>query len=164
MGLNASEFADMFGKIHTNSNSQSSLDQKFAAQKEYLNRLKIENDEFFNLIIKVFTQKLEWEHLKEQLLKAAKENGFDDVAHALNQIQNIHGKSPLHNALQKQDFASAKQLMDLGAKVGPIEKAAFELACDSQAAREYGVNLPSVEKFHPVKNFGLVLGIKMTLS
>lgn len=167
--LNPFEVMDMLGKIYENSsqkNNSSKLEQKFATQQEHLNRLKVENDAFFNLINQLFAQKLELDRLRAALLDAAQEQGFDNIAQALNHTQNSFGQSPLQRAFQEQDFSLAKHLMDFGAEVRPIEKAAFEMALDSKAAKEAGFASTATAdaRHHPVKRFGLSLGIVMTAS
>lgn len=165
--LNPFEVMDMLGKIYENPAQKSNTsDPKFSGQQEYLNRLKVENDAFFNRINQLFAQRLEFERLSAALLAAAQEHGFENIAQALNQTQNSFGQSPLHRAFQEQDFSLAKHLMDFGAEVRPIEKAAFEMALDSKAAKEAGFTSSAVAeaKHHPVKRFGLTLGIVMTAA
>lgn len=107
-------------------------------QTEILNKAKADNDMFFRLLIELMSLKLQGELFKEQLSKISKESGYDSVQSALIQATNLEGQSPLQYALQKQDFTTAKYFLDNGAKAGPIEKAVFEIALDSKAAKEFG--------------------------
>lgn len=73
-------------------------------------------------------------------------------------------QSPLTFVLLAQNFNLAYQLIIAGAKAGPQERAAFEIACDSEAGAAFGFS-PASEKgqiLHTVKRFGLTLGITMT--
>ncbi len=163
---NPIELMEMLEKIYPGGTSQDAyltkLEQKLTAQKDYINKLKTENDAFFNFIYSLFEQRLNAESLRKEINEAANQYGFENVEQALNQIQNRYGQTLLQKAFQQQNFAMAKQLMDLGAEVGPIERAAFEVALDSVSAKKFGFSPSEVEHFHPVKNFGLVLGIEMT--
>lgn len=164
--LNPLELMEMLGKIYphqsgaTEQNTQ--IEQKMSAQRAYMDRLKIENDNFFNLLNLLFAQQLEASRLKQGLQEAAQRSGFDNVQHALNYSQNQYGQSPLQQAFQQQDFSKAKQLIDYGAVVGPVERATFDVALDSKAAEASGFKRPVTDKIHPVKNFGVTLGIEMT--
>lgn len=132
-------------------------------QNKRLNKEKIENDDFFMRLIALLVQ-VKPINLKEQLIAISKEQGYVDLASALNLARNKEGQSFLEHAFQQQNFTLATLLMNLGALVGPIERAVFEVAIDSQAAREFGFTTKPFEgkELHTVKNFGLVLGIKMT--
>ncbi|HAT2069333.1 TPA: Dot/Icm T4SS effector AnkD/LegA15 [Legionella pneumophila] len=158
---------DMLKQMNESTMEQTKLDElrkKMSLQTEILNKAKADNDMFFRLLIELMSLKLQGELFKEQLSKISKESGYDSVQSALIQATNSEGQSPLQYALQKQDFTTAKYFLDNGAKAGPIEKAVFEIALDSKAAKEFGFPPlpPEKEKLHPVKNFGLVLGIKTT--
>lgn len=113
---------------------------------------------------RLFLETLSADRLKAELEEAAKQTGFDNLRHALNFAQNKFGQSPLQQAFQQQDFSKANQLMDYGAEVGPVERSAFNVALDSEAASTSGFQRPSAkgpEALHPVKNFGLTLGVEM---
>ncbi|RUR08900.1 Dot/Icm T4SS effector AnkD/LegA15 [Legionella septentrionalis] len=132
------------------------------AQKEQAEKATIENDALFNLILDLMQQKNR-QLIQEELLKAVKQQGFDDIPSALNQVQSSFKRSPLQQAFQNQDFYSAKQLMDFGAIVGPAEKATFNFARDSEAAQKIGLPPPvTEEKLSPIKSFGLRLGVLAT--
>lgn len=132
---------------------------QIAADRERANKAKIESDLFFNLMMEAL---LKSGKLKNKLTEAAEQVGFDSLSDALNKIKNSDGQSPLQYLIQKQDFAAAKSLMDYGATLGPVEQAVLDIASDSKAGREFGLTPPVAEKLHPVKYFGLVLGVEMT--
>ncbi|KGP63363.1 ankyrin [Legionella norrlandica] len=140
------------------------LRKKMSLQMEMLNKAKADSELFFRLLSELMASKFEAGLFKEQLSKIVQESGYKNIETALNQAVNENGQSPLQLALQKQDFFLARHLLNNGAKVGPVEKAVFEIALDSKAAKEFGFPPPppAKEMLHPVKNFGLVLGIKMT--
>ncbi|HEM7240200.1 TPA: Dot/Icm T4SS effector AnkD/LegA15, partial [Legionella pneumophila] len=132
---------DMLKQMNESTMEQTKLDElrkKMSLQAEILNKAKADNDMFFRLLIELMSLKLQGELFKEQLSKISKESGYDSVQSALIQATNSEGQSPLQYALQKQDFTTAKYFLDNGAKVGPIEKAVFEIALDSKAAKEFG--------------------------
>lgn len=139
-------------------------EQKASLDKENVAKMAAQQNLFFAIMTNLLTQFLQQAALKEQLAVAAEQCGFSNVAEALTQSRNADGQSPLQQAFQKQNFALAQELIDLGAAVGPREKAAFELALDSDAAEKYGftTQYSKGQDLHPVKNFGLVLGIEMT--
>lgn len=139
-----------------------SMQQKMDTQKAMMNQSKADNDLFFLLLSKLLESIFKTDTFKEDLEKSAKQSGYDGLASALNKAVNQDGQSPLQYALQKQDFGLAMRFLDFGAIPGPVEKAVFDIARDSKAAQDYGLPPPPAEeKFHPVKNFGLVLGITM---
>ncbi|MFJ1267746.1 Dot/Icm T4SS effector AnkD/LegA15 [Legionella lytica] len=164
MPLNPLDVIDMLSKLYPQQESDTKKQQKMAEQQEILNRTKIENDNFFAQLNRLFLERLSEARLKTELDEAAKQAGFDNLQHALNSAQNKYGQSPLQQAFQQQDFNKAHQLMDYGAEVGPIERAAFNVALDSEAATSAGFQRPSAKDdnaLHPVKNFGLTLGVEM---
>jgi hypothetical protein len=133
---------------------------KAAVEMERINTAKIISDLFFSLMIEALHKK---GHLKDYLSEAAEKVGFAQLPLALNKVVNSDGQSPLQYLIQKQDFSGAQVLMDSGATIGPVEQAVLDIASDSKAGREFGLKAPPVsEKLHPVKYFGLVLGIEMT--
>lgn len=158
------EMLNKFNESITEQNKLDELRKKMSLQTDMLNKAKADSDMFFRLLAELITSKLQGELFQEQLSKISRESGYENVQDALNKAVNANGQSPLQYALQNQDFALAKTFLDNGAKVGPVEKAVFEIALDSKAAKEFGFPPlpPSKEKLHPVKNFGLVLGINMT--
>lgn len=133
---------------------------KAALEMDRINQVKFNNDLFFNLMLQALRQV---DHSQELLIKAAKQVGYNSLSEALNKIQNSDGQSPLQYCIQKQDFVNATRLMEYGATAGPIEKAVLDIASDSKAGRAFGLTPPPRDaKLHPVKNFGLVLGLEMT--
>ncbi len=164
MPLNPLEIIDMLSKLYPQQESDTKKQQKMAEQQEIMTRMKIDNDNFFAQMNRLFSEMLSAERLKAELEEAARQAGFDNLQHALNFAQNKFGQSPLQQAFQQQDFNKANQMMDYGAEVGPVERAAFEMALDSKAAADAGLQRPTAkdDKLHPVKNFGLTLGIEMT--
>lgn len=153
--------SDMLARVYAHNQA---YELKQAQEKTMRDQDIEKNNQFFERLKKLLSEKHQMEELLSLLLAEVMKLGFTKVADALNQTQNQHGQSPLQSAFQNQDFSLAKQLMDLGAKVGPEERAAFEVALDSQAARDYGFtkeDLPE-DQLHTVKRYGLVLGIKMT--
>lgn len=164
MPLNPLEVIDMLSKMYPQQESDTKKQQKMAEQQEIMTRMKIDNDNFFAQLNRLFLESLSADRLKASLEEAAQQSGFDNLQHALNFAQNKFGQSPLQQAFQQQDFSKANQLMDYGAEVGPIERAAFNVALDSEAATASGLQRPSAkgpEPLHPVKNFGLTLGVEM---
>jgi hypothetical protein len=164
MPLNPLEVIDMLSKLYPQQENDTKNQQKMAEQKEIMNRMKIDNDNFFAQLNRLFLERLSADRLKAELDEAAKQAGFDNLQHALNFAQNKFGQSPLQQAFQQQDFSKANQLMDYGAEVGPVERSAFNVALDSEAATASGFQRPSAkgpEALHPVKNFGLTLGVEM---
>lgn len=164
MPLNPLDVIDMLSKLYPQQESDTKKQQKMAEQQEILSRTKIENDNFFAKLNQLFLENLSAERLKAELDEAAKQAGFANLQQALNSAQNKYGQSPLQQAFQQQDFNKAHQLMDYGADVGPIERAAFNVALDSEAATSAGFQRPSAKEdneLHPVKNFGLTLGVEM---
>ncbi|WP_242602238.1 Dot/Icm T4SS effector AnkD/LegA15 [Legionella nagasakiensis] len=158
---------ELLGKMHAASHDAKAMEDQMHAQKMHSDQIRADNERFFNFLIQLLQESLlrPIPDIKEQLQKAAKESGFDNLNEAINQVYNPQGQTPLLYAFQQQNFALAKQLMDFGATAGPIEKAAFEVALDSQAAKDYGLPPPPSLKgkeLHTVKNFGVVLGIVMT--
>ncbi|WP_298622293.1 Dot/Icm T4SS effector AnkD/LegA15 [uncultured Legionella sp.] len=133
---------------------------KAAVEMERLNAAKIISDRFFNLMMEALHKK---GHFESNLAEAAERVGFSQLPVALNKVINSDGQSPLQYMIQKQNFTGAQALMDAGAKIGTIERAVLDIASDSKAGREFGLSVPTAsEKLHPVKYFGLVLGIEMT--
>ncbi|CAM4494384.1 MAG: hypothetical protein LEGION0403_FIIPPAGN_00502 [Legionella sp.] len=164
MPLNPLEVIDMLSKLYPQQESDTKKQQKMAEQQEIMNRMKIDNDNFFAQLNRLFLEQLSAERLKAELEEAAKQAGFDNLKHALNFAQNKFGQSPLQQAFQQQEFSKANQLMDYGAEVGPVERGAFNVALDSEAATASGFQRPSAkgaEELHPVKHFGLTLGVEM---
>ena len=146
-------------------NNDKDIQARMMAQKAHALKAKADNDLFFEQFQRLIGLRLQADQLRDELAKAAQLSGFDSLSDALNRAQNSDGQSPLHKALQDQDFGTAKHLVDYGAVPGPVERAVYEVARDSKAAKEFGLEIPSAEagqKLHTVKNFGLVLGITMT--
>lgn len=162
----------MFAEVQSKDNDanlkqiqQKSDQQKAFMDKVALDKMIADQNLFFALMQKLLNDKLQKAALIEQLEQAAQRSGFPNLKEALNLAKNPDGQSPLHQAFQQQNFDQARDLMDAGAIPGPVERAAFNLALDSKAAKDFGFTPEStkeLEKLHPVKNFGLVLGIKMT--
>ena len=161
----------LFGDVHSDSAfnnlkeiQKKSDEQKASLDKETNAKMAAQQNLFFGIMANLLAQHLQHEALKAQLAAAAEKCGFANVAQALTQAKNADGQSPLQQAFQKQNFALAQELINQGAAIGPIERAAFDLALDSDAAKQYGFSTQysKGESFHPVKNFGLVLGIEMT--
>jgi hypothetical protein len=147
------------------------MQHQIEGKKEFSSQTKKVDNDFFNEVNKLFAQNLALDALKNELSLLAITHGFNNTKEALNQVENSDGQTLLLQAFQNQDFRKAKKLIDEGAEVGPIEKAAFEIALDSDRAKAAGLTMPEkkieegVERgkeIHPVKNFGLVLGIEMT--
>jgi hypothetical protein len=72
----------------------------------------------------------------------------------------------LIQALKEQNFSAALELIEKKqAKMGPVERAVLDIALDSQKARSAGFSPESAKpdanahKLHPMKEYGLVLGI-----
>lgn len=72
----------------------------------------------------------------------------------------------LVQALKEQNFSAALELIEKKqAKMGPVERAVLDIALDSKKARSAGFSPESVKpavnvhKLHPMKEYGLVLGI-----
>lgn len=160
----------LFGEVNSDSsNTLKQIQEKMNSQialldKDNANKLITQQNEFFALMTKLFAEKLQQDALYQQLLLAANKCGFSDVEEALNLARNANGQSPLQSAFQKQNFALAQQLMDAGAIAGPIERAAFKVALDSKAAKDYGFTSEyhKDEPLHPIKKYGLFLGVEMT--
>lgn len=160
---NSNDARSMFLNIYgdTGGSNTDKINQMSELNKQ-LNKEKREQDELFHLILTLLAKE-QFIDLKQQLLEKVQNAGFSDLPSALNLMRNQYGQSPLEHAFQQQYFGLAKLLISLGSLIGPREKAAFEVALDSKAARDFGFTLPAQEeKLHTVKNFGLVLGIKMT--
>ncbi|MFC3908502.1 Dot/Icm T4SS effector AnkD/LegA15 [Legionella dresdenensis] len=128
-----------------------------------IEHITAQQQRLFNFLTRLFRKKqTDQDTLKQQLMEAALAFGLQQIQEALNIARNQHGHSLLTQALLNQDFELADQLTKLGATAGPIEKAAFELALDSDAAKRTGFTATQKPTLHPVKHFGLSLGIVMT--
>ncbi|RUR04591.1 Dot/Icm T4SS effector AnkD/LegA15 [Legionella sp. km772] len=137
--------------------------QKATMDKMALDKMIADQNLFFAIMQNALRRKLELAALQQELEQAAKLTGFANLKQALNVAKNPDGQSPLQQAFQQQKFDDAQRLLDSGAIAGPRERAAFEIALDSKAARDFGLPpIREVEKLHPVKDYGLVLGIEMT--
>jgi hypothetical protein len=138
--------------------------QKKAASEAYLDQIKANNSRFFELMALAFQRDLAAESLRALLFDAAWKAGFKSIKDALTNARNEARQSALIHAYQEQDFKRAQLLIAFGAPVGPQERAAFDVALDSDAARSFGLiqgnNRGRTQ--HIVKRFGLTLGIKMT--
>lgn len=142
---------------------QTALEQRMAAQRAHINQLSIENEQLFNTMLHLIREQAVSAALKEALLREAMKEEMDSIPDALNRVQNQHGQSLLQKAFQTQQLSLAARLVNLGATITPRDQAAFELALDGPEARELGYDVhASPEVFHPVKYYGLVLGIEMT--
>ncbi len=161
----------LFGDVRSKDNDENlkQIQKKGDEQRAILlqqiaNQLTAEQNRFFAIMIDLLGKEKEQTALRAALESEAKKCGFANLQQAMNLTKNPDGQSPLQHAFQKQDFASAQQMIDFGAVPGPIERAAFDMALDSKAAKEFGFT-PQYAKedaLHPVKNYGLVLGIEMT--
>nr|WP_233590618.1 Dot/Icm T4SS effector AnkD/LegA15 [Legionella qingyii] len=110
--------------------------------------------------------------LKTPLTELAKDCGYQDLPTALNNAKNARGQKPLVQALQDQDFSVARALLDSGADYDAQAIEEYDIAINSKRGQEalqqqiitppeaYTPSAP--DKLHPVKEFGLVLGIVMT--
>lgn len=166
--LTSGDLFNMIGKIYADSKqpAQAGQDKQSAAQA-LANQKKIEDDVFFNQLIGLFKENQQVESLKQALQNLIQERQAHDQEqpfnqNAVNQVENQYGQSPLSYAFQNQDFNLAKILMDFGAQVGPLEKESFEIALDSEAAKDVGFHdlIQKKSGHHPAKKFGQVLGIK----
>ena len=168
--LESNNTSQMLLDMHSkdNDNNLKQIQQKSEQQKAFMDKVALDKmfaDQqlFFALMQKLFSSKLQQTNLQEQLEQEAQKSGFTNLKEALNLAKNPEGQSPLQQAFQEQRFEDAQQLIDYGAIPGPVERAAFNIALDSKAAKNFGFSGPKEEeKLHPVKNFGLVLGIEMT--
>jgi hypothetical protein len=139
--------------------------KKIMDDEKYLKEKK-ENETLFNQIIQLLGRKQQPQALNDELTKIANQNNFESPRQLLNQVVNSAGESPLVVMIQDQIFNNVIQLINLGVTVGSDEKAAFEVSLDSDNADKSG--LTSIKKqevsgdarLHPMKHFGLVLGIK----
>jgi hypothetical protein len=116
--------------------------------------------------------KKQFDQLHTGLTEIAQRNGFSDLPSALNLAKNEKGQSPLVQALQNQDFAAARALHAFGAEYDDDARAEYDIAIHSQNGRQaleqnvitppssYSSSAP--DKLHPVKAYGLVLGLEMT--
>ncbi len=167
--MSREEAFKLFGDVQAAINHNDKLvfiQKRDEAQKNLLDEIVLaelaeQRKQFFNWILE-FWQRKNFD--PSQWLDAAKKSGFSNTEEALNLARNSAGQSPLQQAFQTQKFDLAQQLLSFGAVAGPVESAAFEIALDSKAAKKFGFTpeyLPA-EKLHPVKDFGLVLGIVMT--
>ncbi len=161
-----------FGEVHSkeNDNNLKQIQKKGDEQRALLlqqiaNQLTAEQNRFFAIMMDLLGKQKEQEALRAELESEAKKCGFANLQQAMNLTKNSEAQSPLQHAFQKQDFALAQQMMDFGAVPGPIDRAAFDMALDSKAAKNFGFTdqyLPKEDALHPVKDYGLVLGIEMT--
>jgi hypothetical protein len=161
-GNDKSILIEQMNKVES-TNIADAIQQKMIQMQ--LNQARVDNDRFFMMLAELMQKQLETAQFKEELDRIAKASGYNNSELALNNAFNQNGQSPLAFALQNQDFKTAKQLFDEGATVTSIERAVFNIARDSEAAREYG--LPPLQRSEPledVKYFGLTLGIQMTDS
>lgn len=111
---------------------------------------------------------------KAELNDLAKDCGYQDLPTALNSAKNARGQSPLVQALQNQDFALAQTLLNSGAQYDVQALDEYDIAIRSQRGQEAlqqktitppeGGYASRPDSLHPVKEFGLVLGIVMESS
>lgn len=136
------------------------VNKKQQANREYnLNRQVLEA--FFAQIMSILRSETSSSDKTEQLEELCKQANVPSIQSLLNRSTHPHGQSLLTQAFLDQDFNLASNLLDRGAQIGPVEKSAYDLALDSQSARDSRLPMPSEEGLHPVKDFGLMLGVDM---
>ena len=136
------------------------VNKKQQANREYnLNRQLMEA--LFAQIMAILKSGASSEEKTEQLEELREQANVQSIQNLLNRANHPQGQSLLTQAFLDQDFNLASDLLDRGAEIGPVEKSAYDLALDSQNARDSHLPMPSQEGLHPVKDFGLMLGVDM---
>ncbi|CEG56546.1 Dot/Icm T4SS effector AnkD/LegA15 [Legionella fallonii] len=161
----------LFGDIRSQANDSNLKEiqkkgdeQKALLIKQITDKITADQNLFFSMLMRLLGEKQQQDTLRAELEREAQKCGFSNLQQAINVVRNPDGQSPLQQAFQQQDFGLAQRLIDYGAIPGPIERAAFDVALDSKAAKDFGFT-PQYAKedaLHPVKDYGLVLGIEMT--
>ncbi|WP_454782751.1 Dot/Icm T4SS effector AnkD/LegA15 [Legionella sp. WA2022007384] len=141
-----------------------------------LQKAKMDEERFLQELF-VFLQNRRTANFEEQfdlkvpLTEIAKNSGYQDLPTALNTAKNARGQTPLVQALQDQDFSLVRTLLDSGAEYDAQALEEYDIAINSKRGQEalqqkvisppedYAPSAPT--KLHPVKEFGLVLGIVM---
>lgn len=161
-----------FGDVHQKDNDDNlkQIQKKGDEQRAVLfqqiaNQITADQNRFFAIMLDLLEKEKDRDALMAELESEARKCGFANLQQGMNLVRNPDGQSPLQHAFQKQDFGLAQQMMDYGAVPGAIDRATFDVALDSKAAKDFGYTdqyLSKEDALHPVKNYGLVLGIEMT--
>ncbi|MFA6303384.1 MAG: hypothetical protein WC627_09675 [Legionella sp.] len=159
-------------KIGLNKSSNDKQLQEIENNKALQSKLQNINVEaFLKQLMQIILQnlKLSLAEKEKQIQEFLKKNGLGDfkLGDVVSAMRTKDGQSPLQSALQTQNFVLAAIYLLSGAIAGPKERATFALALDSQKAQNLGFKIDrtipnSGTVIHPVKDYGLVLGVAVT--